>query len=46
MHSPIGFMTPAAMMNDEFALIWAACKVRRINRFWLFLFLAAHVDAA
>jgi hypothetical protein len=46
MHSPTGFMAPAAMMNDEFALIWAACEVRRINGFWLFLFLAAHVDAA
>jgi hypothetical protein len=35
-----------ATMSEQFTRAWAACQARRIMRLWLFLFLAAHVDAA
>jgi hypothetical protein len=38
--------TPLATMSDQFTSAWAPCQARRIMRLWLFLFLAAHVDAA
>jgi hypothetical protein len=47
-HTPTGSVTatPTATMSDQFTLVWAPCQARRIMRFSLFLFLAAHADAA
>jgi molybdenum cofactor biosynthesis enzyme MoaA len=38
--------TPTATMSEQFTSVWAPCQAKRIMQFSLFLFLAAHVDAA